>query len=170
MTCHVGNKFTLSTKDFTSPPAAGEIFTERAPAQLFGNPVGAQYLARFLRDVGSFNRGVAGAGNDLVPSVGAIEKASATLTAGVAQPAQDALGIDYNGDGRGNGFNVPSLLGINALPPYYHNGACETLACVVNDIKHRTANGKSPDKLTTSKQRRQVTAYLRSIDAKTAAP
>ncbi len=170
VTCHVGNKFTLSTKDFTSPPAATEIFTERTPAQLFGNPVGAAYLARFLRDVGSFNRGVAGAGNDLVPSVGAVEKASATLTAGVAQPAQDALGIDYNGDGRGTGYNVPSLLGINALPPYYHNGACETLACVVNDIKHRTANGKTPDKLTTSKQRRQVTAYLRSIDAKTAAP
>jgi YVTN family beta-propeller protein len=168
--CHVGNKFTLSTKDFTSPPAATEIFTERTPAQLFGNPIGAAYLARFLRDVGSFNRGVAGAGNDLVPSVGAIEKASATLTAGVAQPAQDALGIDYNGDGQGNGFNVPSLLGINALPPYYHNGACETLACVVNDIKHRTANGKQPDKLTTSKQRRQVTAFLKSIDAKTAAP
>jgi cytochrome c peroxidase len=168
--CHVGNKFTLSTKDFASPPAATEIFTERTPAQLFGNPVGAQYLARFLRDVGSFNRGVAGAGNDLVPSVGAVEKASAALMAGVAQPAQDALGIDYNGDGQGNGFNVPSLLGINALPPYYHNGACETLACVVNDVKHRTANGKQPDKLTTAKQRRQVTAYLKSIDAKTAAP
>jgi cytochrome c peroxidase len=68
------------------------------------------------------------------------------------------------------GYNVPSLLGIFGLPPYYHNGACETLACVVNDIRHRTANGKTPDKLTTAKQRRQVTAYLKSIDAKTPAP
>ena len=32
--------------------------------------------------------------------------------AGVAGAAPDALGIDYNGDGRGVGYNVPSLLGI----------------------------------------------------------
>jgi YVTN family beta-propeller protein len=168
--CHLGNKFTLSTKDFTSPPAATDIFTERTPPQLFGNPVAVQYLARFLRDVGSFNRGVPGSGNDLTPSVGALEKAPAGLVMGVAQPAQDALGIDYNGDGRGVGYNVPSLLGINAVPPYYHNGACETLACVVNDVKHRTANGKTPDKLTSATQRAQVVAYLKSIDAKSAAP
>jgi hypothetical protein len=35
----------------------------------------------------------------------------------VAQPAQDALGIDYNGDGRRIGYKVPSLLGIFGLPP-----------------------------------------------------
>ena len=86
------------------------------------------------------------------------------------KPPQDALGVDYNGDGKGNGYNVPSLLGINALPPYYHNGACETLACVVNNLKHRTANGTAPDKLTTAKQRRQVTQFLESIDARTPAP
>ncbi len=167
--CHVGNKFTLSTKDFISPPAAAEIFTERTPAQVFGNPVAVPYLARFLRDVGSFNRGVPGP-NDLTPSVGALEKAAAGLTAGVAQPAQDALGIDYNADGKGAGYNVPSLLGVFGLPPYYHNGACETLDCVVEDVRHRTANGKTPDKLTKARQRRQVTAYLKSIDAKTPAP
>ena len=55
--------------------------------------------------------------------------------------------MDYNGDGRGIGYNVPSLLGIDASPPYYHNGACESLACVVGNVKHRTANGKQPDKL-----------------------
>ena len=48
-------------------------------------------------------------------------------------------GQDYNGDGRGIGYNVPSLLGIEALPPFYHNGACETLACVVGqpEAPHR---------------------------------
>ena len=65
----------------------------------------------------------------------------------MAQPPQDALGRDYNGDGKGVGYNVPSLLGINAVPPYYHNGACETLACVVGNAKHRTANGRLPDRL-----------------------
>ena len=167
--CHVGNRFTLSTKDFVSPPAAAEIFTERTPPQVFGNPVALPYLNRFLRDVGSFNRGVPGP-NDLTPSVGALEKAAAGLTGGVAQPAQDALGIDYNNDGRGIGYNVPSLLGIFGLPPYYHNGACETLDCVVEDVRHRTANGKAPDRLTSARQRRQVVSFLKSIDTRTRAP
>ena len=60
---------------------------------------------------------------------------------------QDALGIDFNEDGAGEGFNVSSLLGIHDVPPYGHNGACETLACVVGDVKHRTANGTLPDRL-----------------------
>jgi cytochrome c peroxidase len=169
--CHVGGKFTLSTKDFTSPPAATEFFTETSPPATFGAPIGAQYLNRFLRDIGSFNLGVAGAGNPLANNIGGAEKATPALSAtGAAGPAPDALGIDYNGDGRGTGFNVPSLLGINVLPPYYHNGACETLACVVGNPKHRTQNGKVPDRLTSNTDRRAVVDYLRSIDAKTPAP
>jgi YVTN family beta-propeller protein len=162
--CHVGNRFTLSTKTFTSPPPATEIFTETAPAPLSGNPVGVQYFNAVLRNIGSFNLGVPGGGNELGANVGAAEKASAALMAGVAQPAPDALGVDYNGDGRGIGYNVPSLLGIEALPPYYHNGACETLACVVDNVKHRTANGTLPDGLTSEEQRATVVDFLRSID------
>jgi cytochrome c peroxidase len=165
--CHVGAKWTISTKDFTSPPAATEIFTETAPAPTFGKPVGVQYLNRFLRDIGSFNLGVPGAGNLLGLNVGGDERAAPGFVMGVAQPAQDALGIDYNGDGRGTGYNVPSLLGILGLPPYYHNGACESLACVVGNIKHRTANGKLPDRLPDTKQRAAVVEYLRSIDSTT---
>lgn len=165
--CHVGNKFTLSTKDFASPPAASEIATETTPAPAFGKPVAVQYLARFLRDIGSFNLGVPGRGNELGHNIGAQETAAANLVMGVAQAAQDALGIDYNNDGKGGGFNVPSLLGIEAVPPYYHNGACETLACVVGNVKHRTANGKLPDRLTDARDRARLVAYLRTIDAKT---
>jgi YVTN family beta-propeller protein len=165
--CHVGGKWTVSTKDFTSPPPATEIFTETTPPATFGAPIGAQYLNRFLRDIGSFNLGVPGAGNALGPNVGANEKASAALTAGVAGPAPDALGIDYNGDGRGTGFNVPSLLGIDAVPPYYHNGACETLACVVGNVKHRTSNGRTPDRLANPRDRARVVSFLKSIDATT---
>jgi YVTN family beta-propeller protein len=164
--CHGGGDWTISRKDFTSPPAAAEIATETVPPPLPGhNPVPTQYLSRFLRDVGSFNRGVPGSGNDFGANVGATEKASANLVAGVAAPAQDGLGIDHNGDGKGAGFNVPSLLGINALAPYFHNGACETLACVVDDPKHRTANGALPDVLTTPQQRSLVVLFLRSISA-----
>jgi cytochrome c peroxidase len=65
---------------------------------------------------------------------------------------------------------VPSLLGLNVLPPYYHNGACETLACVVGNAKHRTSNGKQPDRLTSARDRARVVAFLKSIDASTAPP
>ncbi|MGH8694199.1 MAG: hypothetical protein ACREVM_08225, partial [Burkholderiales bacterium] len=167
--CHAGGKWTISTKDFISPPMAAEIFTERTGA-FSGNPVGAQYLARFLQDIGSFNLGVAGQGNLLGNNIGADEKAAPALVAGVAQPAQDALGRDYNGDGRGIGYNVPSLLGIHALPPYYHNGSCETLACVVGNPKHRTANGRLRDLLPTSVQQALVVRFLESINARTIPP
>jgi YVTN family beta-propeller protein len=166
--CHVGGKWTISTKDFTSPPAVGEISTEIVPPPTFGTPSTAQYLNRFLRDIGSFNLGVPSAGNPIGANVGGTEKASATLNAaGIAGPAPDALGTDYNNDGKGIGYNVPSLLGIEGLPPFYHNGACETLACVVGNVKHRTANGKMPDKLPTKQQQDLVVEFLKSIDATT---
>jgi YVTN family beta-propeller protein len=169
--CHLGAKWTLSTKDFTSPPAAAEISTETTPPPTPpANPVGAQYLNRFLRDIGSWNLGVPGKGNDLGANIGADEKATSALVNGVAQPAQDGLGLDLNGDRKGNGFNVPSLLGIFAVPPYYHNGACETLECVLGNVKHRTANGALPDRLTDPQQRALVVAFLRSIEAGTPPP
>jgi YVTN family beta-propeller protein len=165
--CHGGQTFTVSVKDFASPPAPGDITTETAPPATTGTPVAVQYLNRFLRDIGSFNLGVTGAGNDLGGNVGAVEKATAALVGGVAQPQQDALGRDYNGDGKGVGYNVPSLLGINAVPPYYHNGACESLACVVGNPKHRTANGRLPDRLTSARARAQLVAWLQTVTART---
>ena len=104
-----------------------------------------------------------GGGNDFGAHIGADEKATSVLVAGVAQAAQDALGRDYNGDGKGNGYNVPSLLSLDSLQPYYHNGACETLACVVSDVRHRTANGTLPDKLTNPADQARVVSYLRSL-------
>ncbi len=166
-TCHAGQTFTVSVKDFASPPAAADIATETTPPATTGNPVGVQYLSRFLRDIGSFNLGVTGAGNDIGGDVGAVEKATAGLVAGVAQAQQDALGRDYNGDGAGVGYNVPSLLGINAVPPYYHNGACETLACVAGNAKHRTANGRLPDRLRSARAQAQLVAWLQTVTART---
>jgi YVTN family beta-propeller protein len=158
--CHLGSAFTLSRKDFASPPAMAEVFAEFVPpaAPPPGNPVAVQYLNRFLRDIGSFNLGVPGGGNELGGNVGADE------TTTVAGPVQGGLGRDYNGDGAGNGFNVPSLLGIENVQPYYHNGACETLDCVVGNAKHRTANGTLPDRLTSTRDRARVVAFLKSID------
>src|SRR5205814_10560947 len=107
--CHGGQDWTLGLKDFNSPPNSAEIFTERNPTNFVGNPVGTQYLNRFLRDIGSFNLGVPGQGKPLGNNVGADEKAAPAVSGGVLQPAPDALGIDYNNDGKGIGFNVPSL-------------------------------------------------------------
>ena len=133
--------------------------------------MGAQYLNRFLRDIGSWNLGVAGQGNPIGNNIGSDEHAAAAINAqGVSQPPQDALGLDLNGDGKGNGFNVPSLLGLWNLPPYYHNGACETLGCVLSDVKHRTANGTLPDRLTTAQQQALVATFIESIDSTTQTP
>ncbi|HXG49026.1 MAG TPA: beta-propeller fold lactonase family protein [Methylomirabilota bacterium] len=166
--CHGGLNWTVSRKDFTSPPAAAEGFTLTERTGTFtGNPVGVQYLNRFLRDIGSFNLGVPGQGNDLGNNVGADEVAARAVVAGVLQAPQDALGRDYNADGRGIGFNVPSLLGIHSVPPYLHNGAAESLAAIVADVKHRTDNGRRPDRLSDPADQAKVVAFLESIDVKT---
>jgi hypothetical protein len=89
------------------------------------------------------------------------------VVSGVLQPAQDGLGIDYNSDGRGIGFNVPSLLGLFAVPPFYHNGAAESLAAVVSDVKHRTDNGRRPDVLSNTNDQAMVVKFLESIDVHT---
>jgi hypothetical protein len=160
--CHSGGKWTISRKDFVSPPAATEIATEVNPAPQFGNPTAVQFLSRFLVDISSFNLNVAGQGNTIPgqPEIGGVEKNEGGL---------DALGRDYNGDGKGNGFNVASLLAIWHLPPYYHNGACETLACVLADLNHRRAGlpQGSPDPLDKPKNQAKVIAFLKTLDAQT---
>jgi YVTN family beta-propeller protein len=91
--CHAGEQWTVSIKDFTSPPsdaAEGFTLTERT-GTFSDDPVGTQYLNRFLRDIGSFNIGVAGEGNPSGDNIGAVEKAAPALIAGTAQPAQGAL-------------------------------------------------------------------------------
>ena len=62
----------------------------------------------------------------------------------------------------------PSMLGIHSAPPYYHNGACETLACVLSNFRHRTSTpaggpASRPDALGNSRDRERVIAYLRSL-------
>jgi hypothetical protein len=89
------------------------------------------------------------------------------VTGGVLQPAQDGLGRDYNNDGAGNGFNVPSLLGLHAVPPFMHNGAAESLAQVLADTKHRTDNGRLPDVLASPADQALVVKFLESIDVST---
>ena len=167
--CHGGTKWTISNKDFTSPPAAADVVTE---TDLNGvgtppDPNAGQFLPKFLFDIKSFNLNVAGA-NPLnqVPGaalIGAVEKDTA---------GKDGLGIDYNNDGKGAGFNIPSLLAIWHVPPYYHNGACETLDCVLANPNHR-ASGLRPgqsDPLTDPNKQKAVVEWLKTLDADTPFP
>jgi len=178
--CHGGNQWTSSIKDFASPPPPTDIFCETSTgpgtppgcqtAAVTGNPVNAQYLDRFLRNINSFNLNVAGSGIAIPgqPAIGALEKATRILVGGVLQAApQDGLGKDFNNDGHGNGFSPPSLLGIYALPPYYHNGACETLACELADVNHRTVLGTLPDVLADPNDQAKLVKFLEEIDNNT---
>ena len=85
-----------------------------------GNPNNGQFLNRFLKDVGSFNLGVKDGGNELGNNIGGVEKSAAVVTAGVLQPQQDALGMDYNarqGGGRLRRVVAPGDLRRPALRP-----------------------------------------------------
>jgi YVTN family beta-propeller protein len=155
-TCHRTGLWTASVKNFASPPAAAIVDNEVAP-----NTNGTQYLFGFLRNIQSFDLNTPTAGGRNIPGqplVGGLEKDQAGL---------NPLGKDHDGDGRGDGFNTPSLLGIHHLPPYYHNGACETLDCVLADTVHRTSGGAAGDPLATAEAQRKVRVFLESIDAKT---
>ena len=159
--CHGTNLFTNSRR-LPPPPPAAQVFTERPPPPApppAGNPVAVQFVNSLLSNIGSFNLGVPGAGNEIGANVGADE-----ITNAAGLGPQGALGRDYNGDGAGIGYNIPSLLGIENVPPYYHNGACETLQCVLSNARHRTANGTLPDRLTSARDRARVVAFLKSID------
>ena len=145
-----------SHKDFVSPPAAAEIATEtdpRAAGRRSRRSAPSSSTASCATSARSTSASRAGATRS-APNIGAPrEGGRRRWSPACRRPPPDALGNDHNGDGKGNGFNVPSLLGIHAVPPYCHNGACETLACVVADVKHRTANGTLPDAAATAAAR-----------------
>ena len=156
--CHGSSKWSSSFKDFDSPPAAADLATEVGVS----NTVGAQFLPRFLNDINSFGLGTAA--NPIGTSnIGAPE---------VNEVGLQALGKDHNGDGKGNGFNPPSLLGIWHVQPYYHNGACETLICVLSDDDHRKKglSSNQPDRLADTGQQAKLVAFLQSLDAATSVP
>ena len=48
-----------------------------------------------------------------------------------------------------------------------HNGACESIACVVGDKKHRTGNGRFPDTLAGAANQALVVRFVESIDRAT---
>jgi len=170
--CHGGTKWTISSKDFPSPPAATEIATEADTngAGTPPDPNAGQFLPRFLSDIKSYNLNVAGVNplNQIPgqPLIGAVEKDVA---------GKDALGLDFDGNGKGAGFNIPSLLAIWDLPPYYHNGACETLNCVLANPVHRASGLKQGQAdpfagANGATNQAAVVEWLKTLDADTPFP
>ncbi|UTY59274.1 beta-propeller fold lactonase family protein [Massilia sp. erpn] len=156
--CHNGGKWSTSSRNFALPPEPDDIAKEAASsgANQF------QFLYKYLRDIGSYNLNVAGSDN-MISGFDAIGGAELD-TAGLK-----ALGYDHDGDGKGSGYNIPSILGTYSVPPYYHNGACETLRCVVSDRNHRDAGSHSGSKAALDKKEiASLVKFLQSIDASTA--
>ena len=95
-------------------------------------------LVRFLKQVGTFD---ASAPNELRAN------------------GAGALGAD--------GFNPPTLLGDFAMGPFFHNGSALTLDQVMENVAHRSAGTGGVDKLKSRGDRRDLVAFLKSIDAST---
>lgn len=68
-----------------------------------------------------------------------------------------------------DGFVPPSLLGVFAVPPYFHNGTANSLDDVMGDrfVTHRAAGTGGIDGLTNPDDRRKLIKFLQSIDAST---
>jgi YVTN family beta-propeller protein len=64
------------------------------------------------------------------------------------------------------GYNPPSLLSIHAFPPYFHNGSCLTLDCVLENQIHRKAGGVT-GLLDDAANREALLQFLISIDITT---
>ncbi|MFT4925378.1 MAG: YVTN family beta-propeller protein [Phenylobacterium sp.] len=162
-TCHNGGKWTKSHKDFISPPDPSEVASERDSD---GKPIPGvnflEFLPRFHNDIGSYHLNVAGKGNLIsgFPAIGGEE---------IDTNGSKSLGFDHNGDGKGTGFNTGVILGAYSGGPYYHNGACEILECVVADKNHRRAGQTAgqADPLDSADARAKLAAYLKSIDERT---
>ena len=64
------------------------------------------------------------------------------------------------------GFNIPSLVSVDAGAPYFHSGAAPTLDEVLQNVVHRTAGTAAVDTLADPAVRANLVLFLRSIDEK----
>jgi YVTN family beta-propeller protein len=67
-----------------------------------------------------------------------------------------------------DGFSPASLLSVSAFPQtFFHNGAANSLAVVLDNVVHRSAGTSGVDTLTNAADRANVVKFLLSIDART---
>jgi YVTN family beta-propeller protein len=63
------------------------------------------------------------------------------------------------------GFNSPSLIGVFASAPFFHDGSAQTLDEVMNHVGHRVSGTAGFDLFTSAESRRAMVEFLKSIDA-----
>ena len=138
---HQGLRLAAGRRPSSSPRRRRPATVRRADRRAVPEPLPARH--RLLQP----RRARAGPTRS-APTSAAIEKASPALNAaGVAGPAPDALGTDYNGDGRGIGYNVPSLLGIDACRPSTTTAPARASPAWSATRSTAPQNGKTPDRL-----------------------
>ena len=178
--CHAGEKWTVSRRFYTPSTASNTalLTTPLAgvadfPVSLFPSRQSAKQTLRFqgdnvaaldqilcvLRPVGTYNLAEAGVG-------------IAELRADMATAAQG--GGDASGDG--NGFNVPSLLGVATGAPYLHAGSVRTLEALFGErfSQHHQALAANflteNDEVERTAKVSALVHYLLSIDEQSAYP
>jgi YVTN family beta-propeller protein len=144
--CHSGSLWTTSRADYTLPASADPdvVFSNNAArtgsiVQINGQTRG---FLPILFDVGTFN---------LLPAI----------------EIRGAGGNIGKLSGGADGFNAPSLLGIAAQAPYFHDGTARDLEEVFENVEHRKA-GQAPgvDLFTGPSGATNITnlvAFLRSV-------
>lgn len=145
--CHGGPKWTKSTIFYAENPA----FNGNPLAAVPGTPRDPGVTAAGGGQIVSYTSG--GQTIQILETVGTFDpnnpieiRNNATLAAGAA------------------GFNVPSLLGVGATAPYFHNGSAQTLEAVV--AAHKLGAGTIGTTLSSSEQA-DLIAYVKTIDGTT---
>lgn len=148
--CHGGAKWTRSIVDYAAPPsldlAHGAQEVAAAELRKTASQPGTLPENGVLVDVGTFD------GTRLHE----VRVNPADVGARIA-----ALGV--------NGFNVPSLLGVGASAPYYHDGIAATLTQVLDGSfdGFGASTLRTVHRVTDAVQRSDLIEFLKSIDATT---
>jgi hypothetical protein len=141
--CHGGAKWTKSQVIYLNNPARIAAAVRDPGLDLIAN------------QSTSYTDGVLGGGTlFFLEDAGTFDEANAIE---IRQNGQAPLGAD--------GFNVPSLIGVGAHAPYFHDGSAQTLV----DVFDQHAIGGTPiSTLLGAADQASLLAFLRSIDGRTA--
>ncbi|HVH47723.1 MAG TPA: hypothetical protein VM925_35550, partial [Labilithrix sp.] len=146
--CHGGDKWTISRKFYDASIATNDALTSTAWAPPAGFPVALLPAAdqRFMRfangDVGAFDQIQC-----ILRPVGTFAKADAVM----GQSAELRQNMTTPGQGaetNGNGFNPPSLLGVQVGAPFFHAGGAATLESLFSPTFKEHYQALAPNLLT----------------------
>jgi hypothetical protein len=169
--CHSGAKWTVSRTFYTPELFSGELGDRLFEAnRALATPLDASSLQDIglPRDVNVDLTLLAG--DDSEGGTPALNRQACNVrnvgTFG-AEGGADELRANQQPAQGNNGFNPPSLLGIAAGAPYFHNGAAETLDAIFEGRFNSHLTSGNVNFLPTDRDRADLSAFLRSIDETT---